>query len=109
MREFFEEIENFYKNRVTLILDEADAAFTVTDDTTAAELKELKELLGLLKILTKETGMVQYSNKHSLLLILHSFLFFIQRTLFQFSENCFYLKVFYSILKYYIFYTDILY
>ena len=65
MREFFEEVEDFYKNRVTLILDEADAAFTVADDTTATELKEMKELLGLLKILTKKSGILQHSGKYS--------------------------------------------
>jgi hypothetical protein len=77
LRSLFGVIEDLCKNCVTLVLDEADAAFTVTEDTTAAELKEMKELLGLLKILTKESGMVQYSNKHSILFTLYTSIFFI--------------------------------
>lgn len=113
MGSFLGEIEDFYKGCVTLILDEADAAFTITEYTTAAELKEMKELLGLLKILTKETRMVQYINKHLLLFMIYFFLsfFFIIRILFQISKICCYFKMFYSILKHLIlmYYTLILY
>lgn len=91
MRSLFGVIEDFYKNCVTLILDEADAAFTVTEDTTAAELREMKELLGLLKVLTKEFGMVQYSNKHSLLFTLSTLFFCV--FIFCFTYIIYYSKV----------------
>jgi hypothetical protein len=43
-----------HRGKVTLIIDEANIAFTITDDTTPEEIKNLKAALALFTQLTKQ-------------------------------------------------------
>lgn len=53
-----EELLKRVKGNVTLIIDEANIAFTITEDTNAEEVKALRGILATFTKLAKESGKV---------------------------------------------------
>lgn len=58
-RSLIEELSKNYSDNMTLVIDDADYAFTITEDTTAKEVKEMKDNLALFSALTKDSRMVR--------------------------------------------------